>query len=106
VTPYRTLPVLLKGTPRSKLRTLWLRVLIRVKGPWRKRWVRCAVCRKGVLLYSAVHQRGGEPGDRFIESVLSHMLEFSCGHVLADHTAEVLKSRRVWPLRRKNAKAS
>ncbi len=85
MTPYREKVDISRGTPRSRLKTTWLRTLIRLRGAWRDRMVRCALCRKGVLKQSTVYGRSGEPGGAFWADVRDAFVEFPCGHKVGDH---------------------
>lgn len=72
MTPYRTSALTVRAKARPRQKTWFLKALIRWKGTWRQRWVRCP-CGKGVA------ERPQNTGN-WMRSILQSILIFSCGH--------------------------
>jgi len=83
--PYRSVPIVIRGRPRSKWKTLRWRLALWWRGPWAARFVRCAICGKSVLPARTVYPGGGNPGDRAVNMIFAAITEFPCGHTVMDH---------------------
>ncbi len=69
--PYRDPSIVVRGTPRTWLKTLYLKGLVLVRGSWKRRFRRCPECREGTA------KRFTGPAKLF--EFLS-FTNYSCGH--------------------------